>query len=369
MKIRLNDFLRPVFVFLFVCFSMNVGAVEVDKRVPIVDTKPVIHKTTDVPTVKVSKLTPIVATQPVAHKTVMAPAVEVNKIAAVVNGSVVTEGEVRETLNSFMDRIKESSKTAEEFRANIVQTRQDIIDKKINDILIAKDFEKQKGKMPEAYVETEVEEFIKNRFAGKREVFVQYLHGLGKSLRIFKEELKRQLIVDYVSGKRSQEQLRVSPKDVKVYYDKHQEAFRSEEKVSLRQITLEPSPQQAETAKIIDAAVQKKDVKEFIHLAECYNSDAELKKTGGSCGWVARKDLRPEFADTLFKLPRGVFSQPFTLSGYVFFFYVEDRQENSIKPLSEVYADIEKYLQDEQAVDFESKWVKSLREKSFVKYF
>ncbi|MEW6328210.1 MAG: peptidyl-prolyl cis-trans isomerase [Thermodesulfobacteriota bacterium] len=108
-------------------------------------------------------------------------------------------------------------------------------------------------------------------------------------------------------------------KEARQYYESHKEQFTEPEKVRMRQIVVQ-TPEEGQG--IIKALREGND---FARLAKERSIDPS-KASGGYIGWVSRDRMKPDFAETIFKLGKGEFSAPIpTAKGYVIIL-VEDKK-------------------------------------------
>jgi parvulin-like peptidyl-prolyl isomerase len=106
----------------------------------------------------------------------------------------------------------------------------------------------------------------------------------------------------------------------------------------------------------------------FAEMAKIH-SDGPYKAAGGERGWVERDADRKELSDVAFSLKPGEHSGVIDLPDSCWLMLVEDRRAARAKPLTEVRDQIERQLRIEESIRQERKWLKRLREKSFVRYY
>ena len=70
-----------------------------------------------------------------------------------------------------------------------------------------------------------------------------------------------------------------------------------------------------------------------------------------------------------FSLEPGQYSQPIELSNAVFILYAEAVRKEMIQPIAQVRDFIERQLSDQIARENQEKWLQSLRDSAFVRFY
>ena len=298
-------------------------------------------------------------------------AIQHNSIIAVVEGDVITEEEVRRIMVPSMGSIIRDVKSKEELNQQTSQLANDIIQKLVDDILIVSHFKSEGYQIPKTVIENQYKNAIKREFGGDRSRFLRYLRNQNKTVRQYREELEKKIIIQSMSSRMRKTQAEISPEKIEEYYKKNKLFFFQDESVHLSQITLSPyqdvGPDQLmKTAqRIIDRLADGED---FAKLARIHSKD-DQRKNGGDYGWLKRSELRKELADSAFALRNGQYSEPFRLGEHVFIIKVNEKRGEGIQPLDEVRNRIEKLLNDQAARDAQRTWLLRLRKNALIQYF
>jgi peptidyl-prolyl cis-trans isomerase SurA len=164
----------------------------------------------------------------------------------------------------------------------------------------------------------------------------------------------------------------VSPTKIDEYYRKHRDEFTSKEQIKLRMIMVSghkdtaSAPAQKELAEEVLGKLASGA--EFEQMAQTYSEDS-TKDNGGDWGWIDRKTLAEPLEKFAFNMPVGRISNIFDYAGNYYILKVEDKHGGSTKSLTEVRADIEKKLVQEDAQQIQERWIASLRQKAYIKTF
>ena len=175
--------------------------------------------------------------------------------------------------------------------------------------------------------------------------------------------------------------VKVGPKDLKAYYDKHKEEFRVPDKVRIAYLPFSiegfkrrvkvsdqeiekyyqenkedfPAPPRlhllvisVKSKKAMTKVLEALKKKTFSEVARRYSQDS-LASKGGDMGWVALSDLPASMSQALGSLGVGRISSPVRVDGEYKVFKLVDRREGGVKPLKEVKGQILERLLVEKA--------------------
>ena len=293
----------------------------------------------------------------------------IDGIAAVVNGDIITHSQVR-GVSGPRERLLRTQYKGEELQKQIKEAREGALKDLIDRQLIVQAFKEEKLALPDYFVEQRMNEIIRESFNGDRATFIKTLQAQNFSLAEFKQMELEKIIVAAMRGKNVKPVVAVSPTKVDEYYRKHREEFTSKEEVKLRLIMI---PSRAERG---NAAAQKALAEEilgklangadFERMAQMYSEDAS-RDSGGDWGWVERKTLAPPLEKVAFNLRPGKISSIVELGGNYYILRVDEKKGGVTKPLSEVRADIEKKLQQDEAQRLQDNWLETLRQKAHIR--
>ncbi|MBA2431129.1 MAG: peptidylprolyl isomerase [Chthoniobacterales bacterium] len=308
---------------------------------------------------------------PLCHGARAAEPEIIDGIAAVVNGEVITLGQVR-MVSMPRERLLRSQLRGEELAKQLTEARrlalQDLIDRQ----LIVQAFKEEKLSLPDYFVEQRMNEIIRENFGGDRNAFIKMLEAQNFSLSEFRKNEFEKIIVAAMRGKNVKPNTVASPVKIEQYYRKNRAEFTSKEEVKLRLIMI---PNRAEEG---NASAQKAMAEEilgklaggadFERMAQMYSEDS-TRDSGGDWGWVERNTLAPQLEKVAFGTPKGRMSSLVELGGNFYILKVDDKRGGMTKPLAEVRADIEKRLVQEEAQRLQENWLAGLRQKATIRTF
>jgi peptidyl-prolyl cis-trans isomerase SurA len=294
-----------------------------------------------------------------------------NGIAAIAEGEIVTFEQLRKSLDPMVPKLRLQAKSEAEFTELINEVSKDILQNIIDRIIIVKEAYNQEIQIPPSYIDGEYESIIKNDFNGNRSQFLAYLNTTGQTQDEFREDLKRNIIVNVMQSQNRRKQSQISPEKIEDFYVKNKIRFYQPELIHLKQIIL--IPKSGETMETVletaNEIVRQLDAGKPIHsLANSYG-DKTFNRANGDWGWIKREDLRSELSQVAFDLNIGEYTQPIQLGEAVFILYAENIQREKIQPISQVRDLIEINLSQEIAQNALDEWLEDLRSKAYVRYF
>lgn len=297
-----------------------------------------------------------------------------NGIAAVVNGDVITFSQVRELVGA-QERSAAEIYRGEELQQKIKQMRQGAINDLIDRVLILQEFKKKEFNIPAYIIDDGINRIIRQDFGGDRMAFVKTLQAQGYTMARFREVQKDKTIVQAMRQAKTSDNIIVSPVKVREYYNKHSAAYTTPEQVKLRMIVLKEGASNGDAP--ADPSVSKKQMAaeireklaaggEFDRLAQMYSEDS-TSDMGGDWGWIERKTLNEDLAKVAFSLKPSEISPVIPIDNGYYILMVEARKPAVTKPLSEVQTEIVQSLVQEEKLKAQERWLKSLREKAYIR--
>lgn len=298
-----------------------------------------------------------------------------NGIAAIVESTIITHEELRKDLAPLIPQLQRKARNAQEFQTMLDDLQRDVLMNLIDRVLIQKEFNEKfvaKGyQMPRSFVENRFDDVLINEFNNDRAKFLDYLKSQGLSMREYRAKLKEEVVVQIMLSQQRRSRSIVSPAKIENFYNENRNRFYQEERVHLKLIRLAPYASEnidllMQTATKIIEEIENGEP--FEELAKKYSQDTR-KDRGGDWGWINRSDIRDELSGVAFSLEKGEHSQPIQVKNDIFILKIEDRKDAGVQPLAEVRDQIEGILVGQMAREEQDKWLESLREKAFIKFY
>jgi peptidyl-prolyl cis-trans isomerase SurA len=296
----------------------------------------------------------------------------IDGVAAVVNGDVITFSQVQEVSGPREHTLREQY-TGQEVIDKIKEARLAALSDLIDRQLIVQEFKKKEYSLPEYVVDDQIQNIIKEDFAGDRRAFLRTLNAQGYTLAKFRDAQRDKVIVGAMRQNNVKGNFSASPQEIQAYYEANKQEFITPEQLKLRMIVLNADPLDANSADSTSkmAAEIREKVKggaDFATMAKTYSMDGTAA-SGGDWGFIDRKTLNQQLTDVAFGLSPGQMSEVIQIGDSFYILYCESKKTSSFVPLPEVRDGIEKRLEQAQRQKATRKWIDSLREKAYIKIY
>jgi peptidyl-prolyl cis-trans isomerase SurA len=292
-----------------------------------------------------------------------------NAITAIVNDAVITYQEV-ESLNQQAEDllIRQYRSTPSTLEKKITEMRNQNLDQLVERQLILHEFKTAVYSLPESVLDDLVQETIKNEF-GDRATLTKTLEARGISYEKFRQQIKERFIVTQLRLKNVSSEIIISPHKIENYYMAHRDDYKEDDRVKLRRITLtKSSDPAAPNAKRLaeEIIVRLKEGATFTEMAAIYSQGPQESQEGR---WYERSILRHEWAEAIFALKPGQWTDVIDAPSECYVLYVDELSTAHYKNLAEVRGEVEKKLLSDERNRLEKQWIDRLRKKTFVQFF
>ncbi len=269
-----------------------------------------------------------------------------DKIAAIVNDDVITEAELAlfASMTDFGEAGEMTDKDAHNFRKKLLQ-------RMVEDRLILQEAKKMNLIVNERVVEERVEE-IKEK-AGSSEAFDLALEQQGVTLNELREKLKNQLLVYLAIQHVVSDTIKISPKEVTDYYNRHLDQFMTPESAQVDSIFVE------DKSALDQVHEELNNGKDFSEVAGKYSQKASL-------GLIKRGQLKKELDDFIFSLKEGQCSLPFKSDSGYYLFLLKEKKESAQKTIDEAKGQISATLEGVKTERKLKEWIEDLKEKTYI---
>lgn len=295
-----------------------------------------------------------------------------NGIAAVVNGKVVTRSEVRDAVQSQEQMIRMTVRDPQEQDKMFSELRQSALYALIERQLILSEFEKLGGSIRPEYIDDDVNGLVRDSFNGDREKFLQELGKSGMTLKKFREQREKMMIVSVLRSRQTKDLPPPTPIEVETYYKKNADKFRDADFIRFSTITIPKYPfgegaATPESQERLINEIRAKVLKgsDFKALAKTHSQDSRAEE-GGDWGFQDRKSLNPSLAEIVFSLKQGSVSRVIEIGGNFMLIYCEAVKQGKLEPLDTVRSTIEKSVQSDRNREAVSRWLSGLAKKAVI---
>ncbi|MEM7480480.1 MAG: peptidyl-prolyl cis-trans isomerase [Acidobacteriota bacterium] len=199
--------------------------------------------------------------------------------------------------------------------------------------------------------------------------FQRALQQNGMTLDDFREQTRRQAMIDNLLYRDVSATLEVPDEVVRRIYRENPEDFQDPERLRLQEIVvLEDSDLSADERSAVADEIRGA-VAAGGDLAEIAEARSAAGETSGliALGWVSPGDLAPELEEPIWKLQSGEISAPIEARGGLHLVKVLEREEASEKPFSEVQEAIRRREQGRLYADALAEYMDRLESEAWVK--
>ncbi|MBK3332773.1 hypothetical protein GWK41_06795 [Persephonella atlantica] len=196
---------------------------------------------------------------------------------------------------------------------------------------------KKKGiKVPETQIDRLMKE-LEKRYKSK-ENLEKMLRETGISLKQFREELKKRLMIDQLLNKYVN--VKLTDKELKEYYEKNKYKFKEPESLKIRYIYIKVDPSKPKGRQIAKERAEKayKEIisgKDFGDVAYRYSDDLSRIK-GGEIGFVHKGRFEKKVEEEIYKLKVGQISKIIETELGFHIIKVEGKRPSRIVPFKQI---------------------------------
>ena len=296
-----------------------------------------------------------------------ASGVLLDSYAAIVNGKVVTVGDVLSAMPAAHERLA-AQYSGRELGEKLLEKFNDVRDALVESELVLLDFETQGGALPDRAIEDHVNTVIHDQFQNDRTAFLKALADQRLTYAEWHKQMKDQLVVQIMRQKEVSAKILITPLDLQAAYDARKLSdFSLPERVRLRTLAFAGG-----TADELRAAREKADALRTRVLAgetafEAAAPDGATLQDDAEFLDVA--NLNETLRAALGGLAPGGISEPVEIGDALYLVQLVERQDARVRPFDEVAPEIEKELRKSEFARLNKAWIDSLRAKYYVQLF
>ncbi|MEA4845976.1 MAG: peptidylprolyl isomerase [Clostridiaceae bacterium] len=287
------------------------------------------------------------------------PEVDNKTVVAKVSGEDIKKEEFNKMFDIFKTQYEQQFGT--EVWDQEVEGRKfgDVAREKLLDMLIDEKLQlKKAAELGISATDDEVNTEIENakKYFDSEEKFNEFLKGQGIDLEYFKESVKKELTVNKLVEKLT-ENITVTDEDLKNYYDTHQDEFTS---VKASHILLDTK----EEAEKMLARVKAGE--NFAELAKQYSKDPSAKENSGDLDYFRHGDMVEPFETAAFALKPGEISEVVQTD---FGFHIIKVEDSKLDKFEDVKEEVKgNMLHEKKSAEYE-KLLEEMRKNAKIEKF
>jgi parvulin-like peptidyl-prolyl isomerase len=159
----------------------------------------------------------------------------IDGVVAIVNDKVITYSEMM-MLVQPVDRELRRNYSGKELENQRRKAQEDALNTLIEHALIIQEFDAKGYKIPETYVEQQINNRIATEFGGNRAAFIKTLEAENLTLSQFRDQEREHIIIEVMRDQRARKTMVVSPYKIEKYYQDNIDQFKVGDQVKLRMI-------------------------------------------------------------------------------------------------------------------------------------
>ncbi len=241
----------------------------------------------------------ILAVAVLALSTMVRAADIIDGVVAIVNSNVITYSEVMELVQP-VDRELRRNFSGQELEDQRRKAQEDALNTLIEHALIVQEFDAKGYKIPETYVEGQINSRIATEFGGNRAAFIKTLEAENLTLSQFRDQERERIIIEVMRDQRARKTMVVSPYKIEKYYQDKIDQFKVGDQVKLRMIYIKRGE-----AVAADAVAHGQDTASATNPPSPTNSEAAAAVTNSGATAVSSTTTVAE-AVTVTNVPREV---------------------------------------------------------------
>ena len=291
----------------------------------------------------------------------------IDRVVAEVNGDPITYSEVQDKVRKkVLVEISAYPATKEDEPFTIA------LQDSVNLKLILQKAEELELSIGEEDLETEIDKFIKRRNL-TRAALIEALAQEGMSYDQYREDWRKQMIISQFQGREILPSVKITDKDVEIYYLQQTGASGESIRVTLRQLFIRvPSSGPGSIRKGKEDVVRRvyselKDGLDFSKAVRVYSDSESGRDNGGIMAPVMLKELAPVFRKAIEGLDEMQFTAPVRAGSGVYFFYLERKEFSGNEEFRKLKGQLAQRLRQEQIGEQTMKWIENQRRRSEIK--
>ncbi len=291
----------------------------------------------------------------------------IDRLLAEVNGEAITYSQVQ-TKVSKGPLIEVSPYPALESDPQERIALQDLINK----TMIMQKADELDLEVSDSELQEEINKFLQRRQMTK-EALMEALAQQGMSYEQYKEDFRTQSIIQMFQGRELLPQLKVTDRDVQLYYLRNSGSLGENIKLSLKQLDVSipsdavPAVKEGKKQLIEKVYQELEGGMPFDQAVKIYSDNESARENGGAMPQIFLKDLAPMFQNSIKDLEEGRYTRPIETPGGYFIFYVEKREFAGNDDYQKKKPQLEAALKQEEMGKLLQKWIESQRRRSNIK--
>jgi peptidyl-prolyl cis-trans isomerase C len=286
-----------------------------------------------------------------------------DEVVARVNGAEIKRKELDAAVQAFAYQMSRRGRPMP--RGEGAGVERDMLDELIGRQLLLQEGSKHIPADIDKKVQEQVDE-VKTQ-AGGDEQLKKTLAETGITYDEYTKRIRDNIIIrDEIQGVVDKE-VKISPEEVRAFYDKNPDQFKQPETVRASHILIRVTPDASDDVKkekrtqIDSVRALLKSGEKFADVAKKFSEDPGSAANGGDLGFFGRGQMVPEFDTAAFSLKTNEISNVITTQYGYHILLVTDRKPAQTVPFDQVKDDLAQFLKQRKGAEITRDQVASLR--------
>lgn len=295
--------------------------------------------------------------------TVTPPASATDPVVARVNGTEIKRKELDAAVQGFAAQMARRGRPLQPSQSGILQ--QDVLEELIGRELLLQEGSKHLPADIDKKTQEQADQ-MKTQVGGEEE-FKKMLADSGITAEEYVHRVRDNVIIHEAIQSAIDKEVKISPDEVKAFYDKNPDQFKQPETVRASHILIRCAPdapeevKKAKRAQIEAARSLVKNGEKFADVAKRVSEDTGSGANGGDLGYFAHGQMVPEFDTAAFSLKTNEVSDVITTQFGYHVLIVTGRKPAQTVPFDEVKDELGKYLKQRKGNEVTRNQVADLR--------
>lgn len=261
---------------------------------------------------------------------------DVNGIVLRVNDRIATLVDYRQRYQERLDALRRRGGDSDRLAELLAEAGRDTMCELFQELLVLSKADQLNLEATEEMIDEGVARAKEANGIESDEQFTRALAQAGMTEQAFREQVRRNLLIQQVVGAQLRERVDLDEEDLRRYYQSHLEEFQQPRRIHLREIVVLDSQGTAEERrKLADRLVERAADAGLAAAAQGLDAGDWVTDVI-DLGWVEKGDLDADLEAAAWDLPAGALSEPVAARGGLHVLEVDEVEEARLSPFAEV---------------------------------
>ena len=294
----------------------------------------------------------------------------IERIVVKVNGEVMTQSQLTQRQTDAIRASNQNTQLTDALVMKLVnQVTPDVLVDAVDELLLAQRGKELGATLSDAQFKDTVDGIKRENNLTDAEL-VKAMAAEGLTMDQLRGNVERAYLIQAVQRQEIFRRMNITDEELRQFYAGHKEELILPETVTLREITVAATAQEAETAKAkADAIRARAAAGENFQALVKEVSDSPTKANGGLVGTLKTEDINPMLRELVDKLQPGQVTEPVPLArGGFQIFLLESREAAAVPPFDKAREQIEQGIRAERLKVEMAKIVSRLRSQAVIEW-